>query len=98
MEKLNIKLISNRSTFCSFFFFFFHADVKMYKKSMEPLKIQKFPCKKGTFLDHRVENVLQIMPPWLLQNRALRREENKVEFLQGQFRNEKLSFFHKKGN
>ena len=36
------------------------------------------------------------MLPWLLQNRAIRLEENKVEFLQGQFRSEKLSFFHKK--
>ena len=34
------------------------------------------------------------------QNRpsALRREENKVKFLEEQFRNEKLSFAHKKEN
>ena len=54
------------------------------------------PYKRGSFLDHRVENVLEIMPPWLLQNRTLCREENKVEFLRGQFRNEKLSFSTKK--
>ena len=32
---------------------------------------------------------------WSKTSQALRREENKVEFLEGQFRNEKLSFVHK---
>ena len=33
---------------------------------------------------------------WLKTSQALRCEENKVEFLERQFRNEKLSFVHKK--
>ena len=97
MAKFNIKLISNRGTFCIFFFF-----TPMSKCTKSLWNLYKYrnsiPYKRGSFLDHRVENVLEIMPPWLLQNRALRRDENKVEFLRGQFRNEKLSFFHKKGN
>ena len=32
---------------------------------------------------------------WSKTSQVLRREENKVEFLEGQFRNEKLSFVHK---
>ena len=35
-------------------------------------------------------------PGWSKTGQALRRKENKVEFLEGQFRNEKLSFVHKK--
>ena len=33
---------------------------------------------------------------WFKTSQALHREENKVEFLEWQFHNEKLSFFHKK--
>ena len=96
MAKFDIKLISNRGTFCSFFFFF--TPMSKYTKSLWNLyKYKNTPIKRVLFLT-KVENVLEILPPWLLQNRALRREENKVEFLHGQFRNEKLSFFHKKGN
>ena len=35
-------------------------------------------------------------PGWSKTSQALRRKENKVEFLEGQFRNEKLSLVHKK--
>ena len=70
----------------------------MYETSMKPLEIKKL---KRTFLDYRVQNVPKISSKtsvlWLVQNsQALRRKENKVEFLEGQFRNEKLSFVHKK--
>ena len=56
------------------------------------------------FLDHRVQNVSKISLntslPWLHWKigQAFRREENKVKFLEEQFRNEKLSFVHKKEN
>ena len=77
--------------------FFFHADVEMYKMYLKRLYKYKNPR------DHRVQNVPDISSkptlPWSVQNRALYREEKKVEFLQGQpFRNEKLWFFHRKGN
>ena len=59
---------------------------------------------KSIFLDHRPQNVpkisLNTSLPWLHWKigQAFRREENKVKFLEGQFRNEKLSVFHKKKN
>ena len=62
----------------------------------------KIPFQNCTFLDSRVQNVpdISLRPtlPWLVQNRTLRCEENKVEFLQGHFRNKKLSFVYRKGN
>ena len=51
---------------------------------------------------HRVKNsqfskFSKTSLPWLhFKTQALHREENKVEFLEEQFHNEKLSFAHKK--
>ena len=50
---------------------------------------------------HRVQNVpensAKTSLPWLhLTDHALRREENKVEFVEGRFLDEKLPFLHKK--
>ena len=64
----------------------------------------KIPFWKRTlFFDHRVRNVPQVSSetslPWLVQNKPsvpIRRVENRVEFLEEQFHNEKLSFDHKK--
>ena len=62
----------------------------------------KIPSKKRTFLDHRVQNVPQVSSETslrrLIQNKPsarIRREENKVEFLETQFHSENLSFVHK---
>ena len=57
---------------------------------------------KRSFLDHREQNVpensAKTSLPWLhfKTDHALRREENKVEFLEGRFLDEKLPFLHKK--
>ena len=58
----------------------------------------KIPFKRRTFLDHRVQKVSHVSSetplPWLVQNKPsslIRREENKVEFLETQFHSEKLS-------
>ena len=70
--------------------------------SMKHLKIHKFPFKKGNCLSHRMQNVpensAKTSLPWLhfKTDHALRREENKVEFLEGRFLDEKLPFLHKK--
>ena len=44
------------------------------------------------------ENAAKTSLPWLhfKTDHGLRREENKVEFLEGQFLDEKLPFLHKK--
>ena len=57
---------------------------------------------KRNFLGHRVQNVpentAETSLPWLhfKTDHALRREINKVEFLEGRFPDEKLPFLHKK--
>ena len=74
----------------------------MYKTFLKPLEIQKFPFKKVLSLIIEYRMYLKIssktLVPWFAWSKtsqALRRKENKVEFLAGQFRNEKLSFVHK---
>ena len=61
------------------------------------------PFIKRIFLDHGVKNVskksLRTSLPWLnfkTGHFVLRCEENIVEFLEGRFRNQKLSLVHKK--
>ena len=63
----------------------------------------KIPFEKRTLYDHRVQNVPQVSSepslPQLVQTKPsalIRREENKVEFLQSEFQSKKLSFVHKK--
>ena len=63
----------------------------------------KIPFYRRTFLDHIVQKLPQVSSeislPRLFQNMPsalIRREENKVEFLETQFQSEKLSFVHKK--
>ena len=70
---------------------------------MKPLLLYKLPFKKVIFVDHRKQNVPQVSSetplPRLVQNNPsalIRREENKVEFLERQFHGEKLSFVYKK--
>ena len=70
---------------------------------MKKLKIDKFPFQKRSCLGHRVqknvpENSAKTSLRWLhfKTNHALRREENEVQFLEGQFLDEKLPFLHKK--
>ena len=74
----------------------------MYKTSMKHLYIHIFPFKNVIFLAHRVQNVpensAKTSLSWLhfKTDNALRREENKVKFLEGPFLDEKLPFLHKK--
>ena len=71
----------------------------MYKTSVRLLKIHtKIPHQKRNFLVHRVQNVPENLAKWLhfKTDHALRREKNKVEFLEGRFLDGKLSFLHKK--
>ena len=66
---------------------------------MRHLKIHtKIPRQELNFLVHRVQNVPEDLAKWLhfKTDHALRRENNKVEFLEGRFLDEKLSFLHKK--
>ena len=63
----------------------------------------KIPFQKRTFYDHTVQNIPQVSSktslPRLVQNKPsamIRREDNKVKFLERQFNSEKLSFVHKK--
>ena len=63
----------------------------------------KIPFKKRTFYDHTVQNEPQVSSetslPRVVQNKPsalIRREENKVEFLEREFQSEKLSFVDKK--
>ena len=69
---------------------------------MKHLKMNKFPFKKRNCLGHRVQNVpensAKTSLTWLhfKTDHGLRREDNKVEFLEGRFLDEKLPFLHKK--
>ena len=68
---------------------------------MKHLKRHKFRFQKRNCLRHRVQNVpensAKTSLPWLhLTDHVLRREENKVKFLEGRFLDEKLPFLHKK--
>ena len=69
---------------------------------MKNLKRHKSPFQKRNCLGHRVQNVpensAKTSLPWLhfKTDHELRREENKVEFLEGRFLDEKLPFLHKK--
>ena len=69
---------------------------------MKHLKIHKFPFKNVIVLAIECKMYLKIRQntsmPWLhlKTDHALRREENKVEFLEGRFLDEKLPFLHKK--
>ena len=49
-------------------------------------------------MQNEPENTAKTSPPWLnlKTDRALRREENKFEFLEKRFLDEKLPFLHKK--
>ena len=96
MAKFNTKSISNRGAFCDFSL---AHKRKMYKTSVRLLKIDtKIPHQKRNFLVHRVQNVPENLAKWLhfKTDHALRREKNKVEFLEGRFLDEKLPFLHKK--
>ena len=69
---------------------------------MKHLKRHKFPFQKRNCLGHRVQNVpensAKTSLTWLhfKTDHGFRREENKVEFLEGRFLDEKLPFLHKK--
>ena len=69
---------------------------------MKHLKMHKFPFKKRNCLGHRVQNVPENSAKTSLhslhfkRDHVLRHEENKDEFLEGRFLDEKLTFFHKK--
>ena len=96
MAKFNTKSISNRGAFCDFSL---AHKRKMYKTSVRLLKIDtKIPHQKRNFLVHRVQNVPENLAKWLhfKTDHALRREKNKVKFLEGRFVDEKLPFLHKK--
>ena len=84
--------------FCGFSF---TPIVKMYKTSIKPLQIQNFPFKNVLSLTMEYRMYLTFLQKlrclgWFKTSQALHREENKVEFLEWQFHNEKLSFVHKK--
>ena len=88
MAKFNTKSISNRGAFWDFSL---AQTRKMYKTSVRHLKIHtEIPTK----------NVPENLAKWLhfKTDHALRREKNKVEFLEGRFLDEKLPFLHKKKN
>ena len=69
---------------------------------MKHLKIHKVPFKNVIVLaiecKNFPENSAKTSLPWLhfKTDHALRREENKVEFLEVRFLDEKLPFLHKK--
>ena len=69
---------------------------------MKHLKIHKFRFQKRHCLGHRVQNVPENSAKTSLhslhfkRDHVLRHEENKDEFLEGRFLDEKLPFFHKK--
>ena len=64
---------------------------------MKHLKIHKFPFKNVIFLAIGCKMYLKIAALVAFKtDHALRREENKVEFLEGRFLDEKLPFLHKK--
>ena len=83
--------------------FFFHADVKMYKTSTKHLLIRKRPLKKVLSLIIEFRMFLKFFQKlWCLGSLGPKQAtsapmwRNKVEILDGQFRNEKLSFVYKK--
>ena len=88
MAKFNKKSISNWGTFCNFSL---TPKRKNYKTSMKHLKIHKFLFKNVTVLATGLQNVpensAKTSLPWLhfKTDHALRREENKVEFLEDDF-------------
>ena len=66
---------------------------------MKHLKIHKFPSKNVIVLAIECKMYLKISSlTWLhfKTDHGLRREENKVEFLERRFLDEKLPFLHKK--
>ena len=99
MAKFNTKSISNQGTFCNFSL---AQKRKPFKTSMKHLKIHKFPFKNVIVLAIECKNVpensTKTSLTWLhfKTDHGLRREENKVEFLEGRFLDEKLPFLHKK--
>ena len=63
---------------------------------MKHLKIHKFPFKNVIVLAIECKMYLEIQQKVAFQNRPeLRREENKVEFLERRFLDENLPFLHK---
>ena len=98
MEKFNTKSISNRGLFCNFSL---APKRKICKTSMRHLKIHEFPFKNVIVLTIQCKTYLKFSKNFTalvaFQNRPeIRREENKVEFLEGRFLDEKLPFLHKK--
>ena len=93
MAKFNTKSISNRGTFCNFSL---APKRKIYKTSMRHLKIHKFPFKNVIVLAIECKMYLKIQQKLQCLGWEIRREENKVEFLEGGFLDAKLPFFHKK--
>ena len=92
MPKFNIDSILNRGTFCGF------SVTPMSKCRKCPRNLDEY--KNSLLLDHRLQNAPKVSSktslPWFKTSQAQRREENKVEFLERQFHNEKLSFVHEK--
>ena len=92
VEKFNISSILNRGTFCGF------SVTPMSKCTKRPRNLDRY--KNSLLLDHRLQNALKVSSktslPWFKTSQAQRREENKVEFLERQFHNEKLLFVHEK--
>ena len=105
MAKFTTKSISNQGTFCNFSL---APRRKIFKTSMKKLKIHKFPFKNVIVLAIECKKLYLKIPQKLRclgciskqtmrsQPDALRCEENKVEFLEGRFLDEKLPFLHKK--
>ena len=99
MAKFNTKSISNQGTFCNFSL---APKRNIFKTSMKHLKIHKFPIKNVIVLDIECKMYLKIQQKpsltWLhfKTDHGLRREENKVEFLEGRFFDEKLPFSTKR--
>ena len=98
MAKFNTKSISNQGTFCNF-----SLALKTKDMSMKHLKIHKFPFKNVIVLAIECKMYLKIQQKtsrtcWLhfKTDHGLCGEENKVEFLEGRFLDEKLPFLHKK--
>ena len=94
------KSISNQGTFCNFSL---APKGKIYKTSMKHLKIHKFPLKNVIVLAieckmYPAENSAKSSLTWLhfKTDHGFRREENKFEFLEGRFLDEKLPFLHKR--
>ena len=76
--------------------FFFHTDVKMWKRPWNLYKYKKFPFKNFSWSFSTEVRQKPRCLDWLKTSQVLRLEENKVEFLERQFHNKKLSFVHKR--